>query len=68
MVSFWSHRHPDPSSRPEPRDVLKALVGDVDAVLAIPGEDVPALSQAAVLGAPLEAATGLYPHLQNSYS
>ena len=55
------------SGRPEPRDVLRALVGNVDEVMAIPGEDVPAGSQAAVLGAPLDTATHLYPQLQNTY-
>ena len=55
------------SSRPQPRDVLKILLGNVDEVLAIPPEDVPADSQAAVLGAPLDKATRLYQDLQNTY-
>ena len=60
-------RHPDVSGRPEPRDVLRALVGSVDEVMAIPSEDVPAGSQAAVLGAPLDTAKHLYPQLQKRY-
>ena len=60
-------RHPDASSRPQPRDVLKGLLGNVDEVLAIPAEDVPAGSQAAILGAPLDRATHLYQDLQNMY-
>ena len=55
------------SSRPQPRDVLNALVGKVDEVMAIPPEDVPAGSQADVLGAPLDTATHLYPTLQHAY-
>ena len=55
------------SNRPQPRDVLKILLGNVDEVLAIPPEDVPADSQAAVLGAPLDKATRLYQDLQNTY-
>ena len=63
-----SSRHPDASSRPQPRDVLKGLLGNVDEVLAIPPEDVPADSQAAVQGAPLDKATHLYQDLQNTYT
>ena len=63
-----SSRHPDASSRPQLRDVLKGLLGNVDEVLAIPPEDVPADSQAAVLGAPLDKATHLYQDLQNTYT
>ena len=44
------------------------LLGNVDEVLAIPAEDVPAGSQAAILGAPLDRATHLYQDLQNMYS
>ena len=60
-------RHPDSSSRLQPRDVLKGLLGNVEQVLAIPPEDVPADSQAAVLGAPLDRASHLYQDLQNMY-
>ena len=63
-----SSRYPDASNRPQPRDVLKGLLGNVDEVLAIPPEDVPADSQAAVLGAPLDKATHLYQDLQNTYT
>ena len=63
-----SARHPDASSRPQPRDVLKGLLGNVDEVLAIPPEDVPAGSQAAVLGAPLDKGTCLYRDLQTVYT
>ena len=55
------------SIRPQPRDVLRALVGDDDEVLAVPSEDVAGDSQAAVLGAPLHTASHLYPYLQNMY-
>ena len=61
------YRHPGVSSRPQPRDVLKGLLGNVEQVLAIPPEDVPADSQAAVLGAPLDRASRLYQDLQNTY-
>ena len=54
-------------SRPQPRDVLKALMGDAEETMAVPPEDVPAGSQAAVLGAPLDAATHLYHTLQKAY-
>ena len=60
-------RHPDASSRPQPKDVLRALLRNVDEVMAVPAEDVPEDSQAAVLGAPLHTSTQLYPHLQNTY-
>ncbi|CAI8022487.1 Ephrin type-A receptor 4a (Fragment), partial [Geodia barretti] len=65
MIDTW---HPDSSSRPQPRDVLKGLLGNVEQVLAIPPEDVPADSQAAVLGAPLDRASRLYQDLQNTYT
>ena len=57
------------ASRPQPRDLLIALVGDDDEVLAVPvpSEDVGGDGQAAVLGAPLQTASHLYPHLQNMY-
>ena len=48
--------------------MLKGLLGNVDEVLAIPPEDVPAGSQAAVLGAPLDKATHLYTDLQTAYT
>ena len=55
-------------SRPQPRDVLKGLLGNADEVLAIPPEDVvQADSEAAALGAPLDKATHLYANLQNTY-
>ena len=53
--------------RPQPKDVLKGLLGNVDEVLAVPPEDVSADSQAVVLGAPLEKATHLYRNLQKMY-
>ena len=70
LISWFDFppRHPDAPSRPQPRDVLKGLLGNVDEVLAIPAEDVPAGSQAAILGAPLDRATHLYQDLQNMYS
>ena len=61
-------RHPDASCRPQPRDLLLALVRDVDELMEVPVEDVPAGSQAAVLGAPLNAASQLYTQLQNMYT
>jgi tRNA A-37 threonylcarbamoyl transferase component Bud32 len=64
MIECW---HPKPSSRPQPRDVLKGLLGNVEQILAILPEDVPADSQAAVLGAPLDRASHLYQDLQNMY-
>ena len=53
--------------RSAPRDVLRALIGNVDEVMEIPTEDVPVGSQAAVLGAPLNTATHLYTQLQTMY-
>ena len=55
------------SSRPQPRELLRALVGNENEVLAVPTEDVAGDSQAAVLGAPLHTASHLYSHLQNMY-
>ena len=62
---FQSSRNPDVSHRPQPKDVLRALL--VEEVMAIPPEDVPAGSQADVLGAPLPTAAYLYPTLQSMY-
>ena len=56
------------SGRPQPRDLLIALVRNVDEVMAVPAEDVPADSQAVVLGAPLHTASHLYSRLQNMYT
>ena len=67
VIIYHHIRHPDVSSRPEPRDALRALIENVNEVMEIPTEDVPVGTQAAVLGAPLNTATHLYTQLQNSY-
>ena len=67
-VALCTCRHPDASCRPQPRDLLLALVRDVAELMEVPVEDVPAGSQAAVLGAPLNAASQLYTQLQNMYT
>ena len=67
---YKSKFHPDMSGRPQPRDLLIALrlVRNVDEVMAVPAEDVPAEREAVVLGAPLHTASHLYSHLQNTYT
>ena len=67
-MCYHGPRHPKSSSRPHSKDIVKTLLENVDEVLAIPPEDVPADSQAAVLGAPLDKATHLYQDLQNTYT
>ena len=66
-IKFDLCRHPDPSSRLTPKEVLKALVKSVEELCAVPVEDVPADSQAHILGAPLEAGNDLYTDLQKMY-
>ena len=61
------HRHPRVMSRPQTIDIVKGLLGNVDEVLVIPAKDVPAGSQAAILGAPLDRENLLYQDLQNTY-
>lgn len=68
VLYLSKYRHPNASSRPQPSDLLQALLKSVDELLEVPTEDVPADSQAAVLGAPLNEASQLYTHLQNTYS
>ena len=62
------HRHPDPSMRPEPKSILKALVRKPEVLMSVPTKAVSANSQAGILGAPLKAAAGLYLDLQKMYS
>ena len=60
-------RHPDSSLRPGFRDLLLALLQNVEVVLAIPEDAQTAHAQASVLGAPLEAGEQMYRDLQQTY-
>jgi len=65
--SFLYCRHPDSSLRPGFRDLLLALLQNVEVVLAIPEDARATHAQASVLGAPLEAGEQMYHDLQQTY-
>ena len=62
-----SLRHPRSSSRPNPRDIVLALMENEETVLRIPSDDAGTHSMAATLGAPLEAGDNMYHDLQGIY-
>ena len=60
-------RNADKASRPDFAELVRALSSPATDLLSWSEEDMRVHSQAAVLGAPLEAGKDLYPELQGTY-
>ena len=61
------YRHPDPVARPTFSELYQALSQPESELLGWSEEDMRVHSQAAVLGAPLEAGKDLYRELQERH-
>ena len=61
-----THRHPSREKRPRFRNILMILLEKEEVILSIPS-DLGGSSQAAVLGAPVEAGFDMYAELQTKY-
>ena len=67
LLLYLYYRNADKSSRPDFAELVQALSSPVTDLLSWSEEDMRVHPQAAVLGAPLEAAKYLYPELQGTY-
>ena len=65
--SFRKYRNPIPVPRPTFQDILTFIIGDEEAILAIPSEDASTDPEACHLGAPLQAGQKMYLPLQTKY-